>query len=363
MKINLLFFNGEKITFDESKIKSQVVKLRKELNNFLNNEKKNKKDIINMITLLIKDLDYNLNTKEVENIINRKNSTNDIEKLINNLFETLELFFKKNKTFHKGNFSKLFLLINNDEESFEEKPIFRKTNEIIIFDKKNYIKVQDFNKVNSSLEQFIDFINSPKNKEFCPLICMQIINIHSLLISPFCKYNLMFSKILSMWYLNVFENKLFKKIPSELYFHIIQKNNKKYIDKIKESFETGDYTNSILFLINKMNSYLNIYNLNEKIIKYLKYRFKKFLANHEQKFLFIILFNNLIEFDWKLFKKISEWNISKQYIILNLTKLEKEYNLLKSKKYKNRKFFMISQHLKNIINEILKTKELKEGVN
>lgn len=359
MKIDLLFENNKVVELDLEKIQEKIKKfnnflkrnqtfkdLSLEVNSTSKNEYLDKKNITQSIFSLIDDLQHNINFRELYNIIIKNNPNNKAEEDIVNLSEGLSVFLKNKKIIHQNNVFMLYNIISQSgNKTFQSLP-FRKGN-INQWKDQITFKIVDYNKIPSLFDQLMFFINS-KNS-FAPWINMQIIHIHNLAISPFEDKNILFSKILSIWYWLTYGSQLDElNFPIQTYLEVLKLNSTAYLEVIKECLKTGNYTDFIDFIIDNVTRYQKQKNLTLKINQFLRRKNRIYLAEYEEKFLFVIIYYQLDEFDWKIFKKITKWASSKQYIVRNLSKFV-VYSLLSSKNLKNRKFFYQSRFLKKII--------------
>ena len=357
MKLDLLFENDKVVKLDFERIEKKI----RDFNDFLKSNKNyqdsivadryletnstNKKNIGIKIFSLINDLKYDINFREMYNIISKNNPNDQTEQDIVNLFEGLSIFLESKKIIHQGNVFMLYNVINQTKNRSFQNLSFRKNN--FGEKNKNIFKIVDYNKVPLLFDQLVNFINSKNNFE--PWINMQIVHIHNLAISPFEDKNILFSKILSVWYWLTYASEV-KEIafPIETYLEVLKLNSEEYLAVVKRCLKNGDYTDFIDFIIENITSYQEKKILTTRINRFLRQKYKVYLAEYEKNFLFVIIYYQMNEFDWKLFKKITKWVCSKQYIIRHLTKFVC-YSLLFSRSFKNRKFFYQSRLLKKII--------------
>lgn len=372
MKTNLLFTTDKVIQLDLAKIQKKIKKFSTLLhnNNLYPNEnaidamvnaklkQSSRKDITQSIASLINDLQYNINFREIYNIIVKNNPNNRVEADVVNLFEGLSMCFNNKEIIHQ-NVVTLYNIINQKQDDILGHNPFRRHN-ANQYENKIQLKIIDHNKIPSLFKQLIDFINNKNDLE--PWISMQIIHIHSLAISPFEDKNVLFSKILSIWYwLTYGTDQHQNHFSVQTYLEMLKLNANQYFNVVKECLVDGDYTNFIEFIIDNATKYTKNKILITKIHHNLHTNHHLYLAEYEKNFLFVIVYYQMDGFDWKLFKKVTKWASSKQYIVRNLSKFVK-YSLLISKNCKNRKFFYQSRLLRRTINNLTKTNASARGL-
>ena len=362
MKINLLFKNNQSVELDLEKIREKIgnfnnllkksrtqqVDVFSQLN--LDSETLDKKSTIHHIFSLINDLKCDINFREIYNIINKNNPNDKVEESIVHLFEGLSTLVKKKKIIHQNNIFMLYRIINqNDNQSFNISPL--RTTNLDQSQDNPHLKIVDYNNVPLFFDQLINFINA-KN-DFEPWINMQIVHIHNLAISPFANNNILFSKILSIWYWLTYASSTNDvNFPIQTYLEVLKLNSDQYLSVVKKCLKEGDYTDFIDFIIENITHYQQKKNITTQINQFLHKNQRIYLAQYEEQFLFVIIYYNMHEFDWKFFKKTTKWNSSKQYIIRNLSKFV-NYSLLTSKNFKNRKFFYQSRWLRKAVDQLI----------
>ena len=308
MKIKLFSKKNNEITINLDQIKKQISELevlfeqkfdfKDHFIKIQNNESLiNPKYLIEIITLILSDLGYFVNFREIQNIIKKRNPNTEMEKFTYSLFEGLTMFWQSKKIIHQNNIFMLYRIINNAENVQFGTSLFRQNNNIIFKNLTFKLDVFDYNRVAASFNELIEFIND-NEESMLPLIKMQIIHIHNLAISPFETYNVLFSKILSIWYLLSYGKVKDAEIMTiHDYLNTYYLNVDKYIRAINDSLNEENYTPFINFTLTSMIKISKDKNLIEHICHFLQQNKKIYLADYEKKILFMIIFHQMDEFD------------------------------------------------------------------
>lgn len=326
MKKIFLLKNFEK----QEKIRNKINKIKKMINEHYyydtNLESDIDKNLNKSLVNLLKDLNYSSTLKKVQNILKKSKKVSNSENIIQDLHQFLSYFWKPNQE-----------ITFKSSINFWDFDLGWETTLI------NSLKMQNF------FAEMPILIKEIKNWQ--PLLSMQICHIYGLTHFPDPNRQNFVGKILAIWYLINYVREQKKKETMAVinsYLEVFNLNFHKYQQLFNEIKLTQNYNKFIIFTTDAILKYEKNWIVNELIVNLWKKKKHFFLAKGEKKFLFLIIHLQLNFFDWKIFKRKTQNNNSKQYIIKNLSNLEK-YMFLDSQICKKQKYFSQNKNLKKAI--------------